>query len=181
MTDMISAETVTRVWQDMARVSAEEAPRFVNQMQAEQPVIIAYLLALEDSIFNEHEREIIFYLGMVVWQMMKQSKRRLRKVTERKLKQAEEANFDFLEHLSASPEADFESATQAMIATYPEPEVLRYVVEAIMEEEEDYDPDDPPVRDEYRGLAFVHLKTVLDALTSSLAAAPRSRRRTRRR
>jgi len=67
-----------------------------------------------------------------------------------------------------------------MIATYPEPEVLRYIVEAIMEEEEDYDPDDPPIRDEYRGLAFAHLKTVLDALTSSLAAAPRSRRRTRR-
>ena len=67
-----------------------------------------------------------------------------------------------------------------MIATYPEPEVLRYIVEAIMEEE-DYDPDDPPIRDEYRGLAFAHLKTVLDAFISSLAAAPRSRRRTRRR
>ncbi|MFB0534719.1 MAG: hypothetical protein ACETWR_07035 [Anaerolineae bacterium] len=181
MTDMISAETVTRVWQDMAQASVDEAPLFVNQMRVEQPVILAYLLAVGDSFFNQHERELIFYLGMVVWQMMRQSKRRLRKVAEKKLMQAEEANFDFLERLSASPEADFESATQAMIATYPEPEVLRYIVEAIMEEEEDYDPDDPPIRDEYRGLAFVHLKTVLDALASSLAAAPRSRRRTRRR
>jgi len=180
MTDMISAETVTRVWQDMARASLDEVPRLLNQMQAEQPVVLAYLLAVDDSIFNEHEREIIFYLGIVVWQMMKQSRRRLRKVTEKRLEQAEEANFDFLEHLSTSPEADFESTTWEMLATYPEPEVFRYIVEAVMEEE-DYDPEDPPIRDEYRGLAVVYLKTVLDALISSLAAVPRSRRRRRRR
>ena len=180
MTDMISAETVTRVWQDMARASLDEVPHLLNQMQAEQPVVLVYLLAVDDSIFNEHERELIFYLGMVVWQMMKQSKRRLRKVTHKKLMQAEEANYDLLERISVSPEADFESVTETMLATYPEPEVFRYIVEAIMEEE-DYDPDDPPIREEYRGLAFVHLKTVLDAFIGSLAAAPRLRRRRRRR
>ena len=176
MTDMISAETVTRVWQDMARASVEAAPLLVNQMKEEQPVILAYLLAVDDALFNEHERELIFYLGIVVWQMMKQSKRRLHKVTHKKLMQAEEANYDFLERLSASPEADFESATRTMLTIYPEPEVFRYIVEAIMEEE-DYDPDDPPIREEYRGLAVMYLKTVLDAFISSLARAPRSRRR----
>jgi hypothetical protein len=44
-----------------------------------------------------------------------------------------------------------------MLKNYPEPEVLRYILEAIMEEAE-YEPDDPPIRDEYRGMAFVHLK-----------------------
>jgi hypothetical protein len=180
MTDMISAETVTRVWQDMAQVSADEAPRFVQQMEEEQPAVMVYLLAVGEALFNQHEQEIIFYLGMVVWQVMKQGQRRLRKVTEERLDQAEEANLDFLERLSASPEADFESAIQAMMDTYPEPEVLRYIVEAIMEDE-DYDPEDPPIREEYRGMAFVHLKTVLDAFISSLAAAPRSRRRSQRR
>lgn len=180
MTDMISAETVTRVWQDMARASLDKVPHLVNQMRVEQPVILVYLLAVDDSIFNQHERELIFYLGMVVWQMMKQSKRRLRKVTEKRLEQAEKANFDFLERLSGSPEADFESATLTMLATYPEPEVFRYIVEAVMEEE-DYDPEDPPIREEYRGLAVMYLKTVLDAFISSLAGAPRSRRRRRRR
>jgi hypothetical protein len=180
MTDMISAETVTRVWQDMARVSPDEIPRLVNQMEVEQPVVLVYLAAVGEALFNQHEQEIIFYLGMAVWQMMKQSQRRLRKVTERELEQAEEANLDFLERLSASPEADLVSATEAMLATYPEPEVLRYIIEAI-NEEEDYDPDDPPIRDEYRGLAVMYLKTVLDAFISSLAPAPSPRQRRRRR
>ena len=74
MTDMISAETVTQVWQDMAQASADEAPHFINEMRVEQPVVLAYLLAVGDALFNQHERELIFYLGMVVWQMMKQSK-----------------------------------------------------------------------------------------------------------
>jgi hypothetical protein len=180
MTDMISAETVTRVWQDMARVSPDEIPHLVHQMEVEQPVVLVYLAAVGSALFNQHEQEIIFYLGMAVWQMMKQSQRRLRKVTERELEQAEEANFDFLERLSASPEADLVSATEAMLATYPEPEVLRYIIEAI-NEEEDYDPDDPPIRDEYRGLAVMYLKTVLDAFISSLAGAPSPRQRRRRR
>jgi len=179
MTDMVSAETVTRVWQNMAQLSLSEVPLFVQQMQEEQPAIMAYLLAVGDALFNQHERETIFYVGMVVWQIMKQSKRRLLKVSPKKLNQAEEANLAFLERFSAKSEADLDKATRAMLATYPEPEVLRYIVEAI--EEEDHDPDNPPIRDEYRGMAFLYLKTVLDALISSLAAAPGSRRYKRHR
>ena len=63
-------------------------------------------------------------------------------------------------------DADFVSATQSMLEKYPEPEVFRYVVEAIMEKDDD--PADPPLRDESRGLAFLYLKIVLDAFVSSL-------------
>jgi hypothetical protein len=172
MKDTISAETITQTWQRMAQASISATPHLVEEMTKEQPLVLSFLLALDDFPFDAHEREIIFYIGMVVWQIMKQSKRRLYKVTRKKLRKAEEANYDFLELLMSDTEADFVSATQTMIEKYPEPEVLRYIVEAIMEEEE-YDPDDPPIRDEYRGLAFVHLKIVLDALVDSLARRPR--------
>lgn len=166
---MISAETVTQVWQQIAQKPVRQAPRLVAQMKAEQPAILAYLLALEALPFNAHEHQLVFYLGLVVWQIMKHSDRRLRKVTRRKLDQADAANHGFLELLASDTDADFVSATQTLLETYPEPEVLRYLIAALMEEE-DYAPDDLPIRDEYRGLAFVHLKTVLDALINSLAA-----------
>jgi hypothetical protein len=169
---MISTETVTQTWQRMAETPISTIPQLVEEMNEEQPLILAYLLALDDFHFNEHEVEIIFYVGMVVWQIMKQSSRRLHKVTRKKLMKAEEANYSFLELLASDTEADFVSATQTMLENYPEPEVLRYIVEAIMEEE-DYDPDDSPIRNELRGLAFVHLKIVLDAFVDSLARRPR--------
>jgi hypothetical protein len=70
--------------------------------------------------------------------------------------------------LAADTGADFVSATMALLEAYPEPEVLRYVVEAIVDEE-NYAADGPPIRGEYRGLAFLHLKIVLDAFVDSLA------------
>ena len=168
MTDMIPGEIVTETWQRMAQTPIHEAPDLVNQMQQEQPAILAHLLYLDEFPFDPHERELIFYIGMVVWQIMKESKRRLRRVTLKKLSKAEKANYDTLELVASDSEADFFSATVAIVENHPEPEVMRYIVETIMDEE-DYDPDDPPIRDEYRGLAFIHLKIALDALISSLA------------
>jgi hypothetical protein len=171
--ERISAETVTQTWQRMAQTPLHEAPRFVDQLRKEQPVICGYLLSLDSPPFIQHEGGIIFYLGVVVWQIMKQSKRQLCKVTRRGLERAEKVNYDFLERITSDTEADFVSATQSLLERYPEPEVLRFIVEAIMEEEEDRDPEDPPLREECRGLAFVHLKTVLDALGDSLGPQQR--------
>jgi len=165
---MISAEIVTQTWQRMAAMPPDRAQRLVDQMRKEQPLIHAYVLAMsEQPPFNAHEGQIVFYVGMVVWQMMKQSPMRLRKVTEPRLRQAEKANEAFLKLLSSDTEADFVSATKTMLERYPEPVVLGYVMETLMDEE-DYDPDDPPIRDENRGLAFLHLKIVLDAFIDSL-------------
>lgn len=167
MEDVISAETVTKVWQDMAQTPVEEASALVAQMKDEQPIILVYLTYLDDFPFNQYEKEIVFYLGMVVWQIMKQSKKRLHKATRKKVEKAEEANFEMLNMLSSDTDADFMSATRTMLEQYSEPEVLRYIVEAVMEEDDD--PDNPPIREEYRGLAFIHLKTVLDTFIDSLA------------
>ncbi len=165
---MISAEIVTQTWQSMSQTPYGEAHTVVEQMQKEQPVALAYLLALEVLPFTSHEHQIVFYIGLVVWQVMKQSDRRLNKVTTRKMDRAEAANDEFLSYLASDTDADFVSATQSMLEKYPEPEVLGYILEAIMDED-DYDSEDPPIRDEYRGLAFINLKTVLDAFIDSLA------------
>ncbi len=165
---MISAETVTQTWERMAATPESQAQRLVEQMSEEQPAVLAYLLATsEQPPFNAHEGQIVFYIGMVVWQMMEQSPKPPRQVTPAALDAAEQANEAFLEALSSDTEADFFSATKTMLETYPEPEVLGYITEAIMDDE-DSDPDDPPIRDENRGLAFLYLKTVLDAFIDNL-------------
>jgi hypothetical protein len=168
MSEPISAQTVTHVWQEIAQAQPDEVPQLVEQMKQEQPVIMVYLLALDDMPFSQYEREIVFYLGLVIWQIMKESPRRLLKVSRKKLRRAEAANEEVLSYLASDTEADFVSATQRMLETYPEPEVLRYLLEALMEEDDD--PENPPIREEYRGLAFILLKTMLDALVDSLAS-----------
>ena len=156
----ISAETVTKTWQAMDQFNIDDADDFAKKMAAEQPIILAHLLALDDQPFNQHEKEIILYLGMVIWQMMKQSPNRLLKVTRKKLNRAKNANLASLDFLASDTDADFVSAIQVILEKYEEPEVLRYILEALMDEKEYEQSGDSPIRDEYRGIAFVHLKSL---------------------
>jgi hypothetical protein len=166
--ETISAETVTETWQRMAQMSLDEVHVIPERMKEEQPYLLVHLLALDDTLFDQNDRETILYVGMVVWQILRQSKQRLGQVTRKKLKRAENANYEMLEFLASDTEADFMSASEIMVQDYPEPEVLRYIVEAIMEDDEEVDPDNPAIRDEVKGMAFVHLKIALDALIQSL-------------
>ncbi|MCX7855650.1 MAG: hypothetical protein N2556_06710 [Anaerolineae bacterium] len=161
---MISEEIVTQTWQRIAQISPQEVQRYMNQMSREQPAILAYLLTLDSDPFNRNEMGYIFFIAMVVWQAMKQSPQGLRSVPIEEVERANEANFAFLERFLSAGEMDFEAAVAKMLEEYPEPEVLRYIVEALMEEDEE-----EPFRDEYRGLAFICLKTVLDAFIASPA------------
>ncbi len=163
---MISEEIVTQTWQRIAQISPQEVQRYMNQMSREQPAILAYLLTLDGDPFNRNEMGYIFFIAMVVWQVMKQSPQGLRSVPIEEVEQADEANFAFLERFLSASERDFETAIAKMLEEYPEPEVLRYIIEALMEEDEE-----EPFRDEYRGLAFICLKTVLDAFIASPAPA----------
>lgn len=171
---MISEEIVTQTWQRIAQISPQEVQRYMNQMSREQPAILAYLLTLDGDPFNQNEVGYILLIAMVVWQVMKQSPQGLRSVPIEEVERADEANFAFLERFLSAGEMDFEAAVAKMLEEYPEPEVLRYIVEALMEEEED---EEEPFRDGYRGLAFVCLKTVLDAFIASPASTGGKARR----
>jgi hypothetical protein len=52
---MISAETVTETWQRMSQMSVSAVPKLVETMRKEQPLVLGYLLALENFPFNQHE------------------------------------------------------------------------------------------------------------------------------
>ena len=164
--ESISYETVNDVWNKLIQTPPEQAQEIVEEMEREQPEVMFFLLDLEDFPFNEHEAQIIFTSGLIVWQIMLHSIQPIGRVTDQMLDQAEDANYEFLEMLAGDTAADFDSASMAMVEHYSEPEVLRFVVESVMEDEA-YDPSDPPIREEYRGLAFVHLKTELDAFIAS--------------
>ena len=154
----ISADVVERTWQRIAGQSAKDAQKLVNRMSKEQPVVLAYLMAVDTDIFNQDEREVLLFLGVVVWQIMLQGTRPLPKVTEKILDEAEAGNLKMAEYLRGETEAGFEEASRKIIGSYKQPEVLRYVVEAIMEDTE----ESSPIREENKGIMFLDLKTVID-------------------
>lgn len=197
----ISAEKVEATWQNMATIAPGQAQKLVAQMSREQPLILAYLLASGEDLLNYSERELLVYLGVVIWQMMQQGDKRPALVTEARLQEIDRRNLKMLEYLEGDSEEEFFGTVQALMNSYNQHAVLGSVVEVLMVGDEDFDEefeleedddfdDDPEheheedteefekdkdgeedddqsdgiVRDEFKGMMMLYLKTVIDCL-----------------
>jgi hypothetical protein len=137
----ISREIVERTWQQMAEMDLEEGLKSIEKLGREQPAVLAYLMAAGGDIFSEKDRELMLYLGMVVWKIMSQGDRPLKEVSMESLEAEEEATAKVLEDMANKSLEDVTAFTTNMLTNFNQIEVFRYVVEAIMTED-DFDDDD---------------------------------------
>ena len=154
----IPAEIVEEMRIELSEMSPDAAPDIIDRMSNEQPLVLAYLMAIGDNLFNQDERELFVFLGVVIWQIMSQGDTPLPQVTEKMIDEIEESNFKMLEYLEDESEADFIETTDNMLENYNQQEVLKYVIEVIMEEPE----EDCEITEESQGLMMIYLKTVID-------------------
>ncbi|MEW5898931.1 MAG: hypothetical protein AB1652_07140, partial [Bacillota bacterium] len=133
----ISSEIVEKTWKKVGSMSPLQGQKMINQMSKQQPVILAYLMAAGDDLLNGDERELLLYLGVVVWQIMLQGDAPLPKVTEKALDKTERKNIKILEHFAGKSLDQMEKGVEEMLRNYNQREVLKYVVEALMEEPEE--------------------------------------------
>ncbi len=159
----ISQEIVEKTWQEISNLQDMEATLLMTKMEQDQPGVLAYLMAAGDDLLNQDERELLLYLGTVVWQIMLQGTRSLRRVTIPQLESAENTNFSTLDDLSGESPGDLIAAVEEMIADYNQPEVLKYVVEALMEE----DDEEIDITEDSKGLMLIYLKTVIDCFDAA--------------
>ena len=159
----ISAEIVESTWQEMSQLTPESVFPLVDEFSKKQPDVLAYLMAAGGDIFSEYERELLFYVGVVVWRMMSRGDHPLPMISLPEIEKAEDANYNTLEALAGDSEGDFIVAAENMFRQYNQVEVLRYVVEAIMEDEE----NEETISEESKGLMLIVLKTVIDCFDAA--------------
>jgi hypothetical protein len=158
LVNSISSKIVEKTWEKVGSMSPLQGQKMIEQMSKQQPVILAYLMAVGDDLFNEDERELLLYLGVVVWQIMLQGDAPLSKVTEKALDKAERTNIKMLERFTNRSLNQMAKGVKEMLGNYNQKEVLSYVVEALMEEPE----EGCLIRDEVKGIMMIFLKTVID-------------------
>jgi hypothetical protein len=157
--DTISSEIVEKTYNKLGRMPPQEAPKMVDRMSKQQPLVLAYLMATGHDVLNQEERELLLYLGVVVWQIMNQGTKSLPEITEEILDETEDSNMKMLEYLDGETETGFIDTLEKIINNYNQPEVLRYVVEALVEEPK----EESVIRDENIGIMMIFLKTVIDS------------------
>ncbi len=155
----ISLDIVEKTWNEIGGQAPEKGQEMINRMSEQQPIVLAYLMSTGEEVLNQDEKELLLYLGVVVWQMMSQGASSLPEITSEMIDEAEDVNMKMIEYLEGEPETAFMDTVEKMINNYNQPEVLRYVLEALMEEEPE---EDCIIRDENIGIIMIFLKTVID-------------------
>ncbi|KAA3619525.1 MAG: hypothetical protein DWQ05_02030 [Calditrichaeota bacterium] len=155
----IDNDTIEQIWESMNYLTIDESMILVNQMTKEHPLIVAYLMTAGEDMLSKDERELLIYLGMVVWKIMTQLSGPLPAVTNETLEAAEDRNIQMLEYLEGEPEEEFLNTVGVLIENYNQSEILRYVVEAIIED----DDDSVYIGDEAKGTMLLCIKTVIDS------------------
>jgi len=142
----------------MAQGNVAEAQGLATRISREQPFVQAYLLAVGKRDFNPDEAQLLFYVGVVVWQIFAEGGRKPDMVSGEAMDRAEAANEKMLSYLEDESGTGFAKVAESLVASGNQVEVLRYVVAALMEEPE----EDCDIRDDSLGHMFIHLKTVID-------------------
>ena len=156
----ISGKIIDRTWKRINDATEEEAQRRLDAMVKEQPFIVAYLLAVEETLMGEEERGQLVLIGLILWEILSTEQPGLRKITMDDLEAAETTNLKFLEELEAGSEMDHMAGLQNLMATYNQVPLLSAVIESLMAG----DQEEPELASETVGLALLHLKAVLDCL-----------------
>ncbi len=167
MAKHISRAVIEATMQEVTRLAFQNPSVLTDQMEAEQPVLRYYLYELDQLPFgleeemhlSEAEAGHIFYIGVVLWQALNQQRGPLRPLT-----------WDDIDAATTEVEQPFAGQDDPMhpnldlleVETHPEPELARFLKEAI--QAWPGDEDFQPIRPEYRPPVLVLLHIVLNAL-----------------
>jgi hypothetical protein len=155
----ISTESVEQTAQRIENLSVRQGEQLTQKFMEEQPLVMAYLMAVDNDLLNEEERELLFFLGAAVWQMMAQGGAPLPQVTEQTIDQFEAANQRTFEALAGGSDEDTRTVMEKLLRDYNQPAVLKYVITALMESAQE-----EGIRQDNLGVLMLDLKTVIDCL-----------------
>jgi hypothetical protein len=164
----ITDELVDEICERVGSITdAAEAAALSHRFSKEQPAIASFILALTEEL-SANAREIAFYVGLVLWQCFEQSSTSpLREVSVKEV----EALYDKLDsELTALHGVDERIIERRILYSddYPEPAILRYIVEAIYEPTAEHDT---PLTADEQGNLFIVLRVVADSLEVTLNSA----------
>lgn len=158
----LTYEEVDNSWNEMGELDLDDVPRLVNKLGKEQPYILTYLMATGSDILNQPEREMLLFLGVMIWHIVSKIVPDAPEISGDILDYSEEKNMEMLEYLSGEPETDFMDTVAKIMSKYHQSELLRFIIDRLLEE-----PDKGiELSEDNIGMIVIYLKTIIDCLDS---------------
>lgn len=138
----------------------DELEKKVMQMNDQQPELVRFLLTPDFEMINDHERQLLLYIGLKIWYSTLFCDIELTTVDTELIQEVEKNNLQMIEYLSEENKEGFIQNTRLMIDNHPQRYLLRFAVETIVDEIPEDNPDDDLVF----GILFFHIKIFIECL-----------------
>jgi hypothetical protein len=160
----ISYDEIDLQWISLTEMSLDDIPAVVNELGQVQPYILTYLMATGSDILDDEEREILLFMGLMVWKLVISQVNSIPEISGEELSECEEKNLNMLEYLAGEPEEEFFITVEKIMNKYHQSEMLRYCIDRIMEE-----PESENIKENDNiGMIVIYLKSVIDCLDSAV-------------
>jgi hypothetical protein len=156
----IPEEIVEKTWQEVAGFSPNRAKKEMMKIGNSQPEMLAFVTESGEEMGRE-VRELAVYMFFVVYRMFQEAHGKIKKISSGEIIECYEHNEALMERLEGAHEKFLDRIVS--LQTSRQPYVVKYVVDALMEEDDEGE-DAVTLTEEQKGFLFLLLKTVIDVL-----------------
>jgi hypothetical protein len=158
----IPDEIVEAACAEIAELSEDQARLHIEKLSGRQPALLAFVTTFSQDLSDDGAELGVYMLVVIVQMFEKHFGKRLQEVGPGRIESVHEENMKTLDRLTGADESRIERA--AIDQKEKQPWVWKYVVESLFE------PDDPDLNlsDEDQGSLAIIMRTVVDALDSSV-------------
>jgi hypothetical protein len=150
---------VEKTWQEVAGFNPSKANKEMMKIGNSQPELLAFMTELTKEM-DQEVKELGIYIFFVVYRMFQKARGKIKKISSEEIIKCYEYNESLMERIEEAHEKFFDRAVSIQISR--QPYVVKYVVDALVEEEEGEGV--LTLTEEQKGFLFLLLKTVIDVL-----------------
>jgi hypothetical protein len=132
--DPLSEGFVEKTWQQVAAFTADRANKEMIAMGKNQPDLLAFLMAHTDDLQQE-VKELAIYVAFVVYKMFLDSSGKIPRISSKEIIDRYKENTRFIESLEGVHEKFIDRIAGVQVSK--QPYVMKYVLEALMEDAEE--------------------------------------------
>lgn len=156
--DPLSEGFVEKTWQQVAKFTPDRANKEMIAMGKNQPDLLAFLMAYTDDL-QQDVKELAIYIAFVVYKMFLDSSGKIPIISSKKIMAMYDKNTSLIESMEGTHKKFIDRIASVQISK--QPYVMKYVLDALMEEAEE---DGIDLTEEDIGSLFILFKTEIEVL-----------------